>query len=173
MASDELRYLNWGMRYIRWINYTNRTVDQICRLHDSSIKALVVTGGFCVTGSSDRCETVRQTKHFIPTTSPFTACYCSLEASWEAPSTTLVEIITHKRCNTWVSKREEYFSRRRILFFLKKSQWHAAFQKDEQKMRIPAEVWVAQQFSEAAQEFLTRHQRGGMLVQCFTSTGLP
>ena len=36
------------------INYTNRTVDQIYRLHDSSINALVVTDGFCVTGSSDR-----------------------------------------------------------------------------------------------------------------------
>jgi WD repeat-containing protein 90 len=36
------------------INYTNRVVDQIYRLHDGSINALVVTDGFCVTGSSDR-----------------------------------------------------------------------------------------------------------------------
>ena len=36
------------------INYTNRIVDQIYRLHDGSINALVVTDGFCVTGSSDR-----------------------------------------------------------------------------------------------------------------------
>ena len=36
------------------INYTNRVVDQIYRLHDDSINALVVTDGFCVTGSSDR-----------------------------------------------------------------------------------------------------------------------
>jgi WD40 repeat protein len=36
------------------INYTNRVVEQIYRLHDAGINALVVTDGFCVTGSDDR-----------------------------------------------------------------------------------------------------------------------
>eukprot|EP00960_Hanusia_phi_P075929 768485-Hanusia_phi.AAC.1 len=36
------------------INFTNRNIDQIYRLHDDSINSVVVTDGFCVTGSEDR-----------------------------------------------------------------------------------------------------------------------
>jgi WD40 repeat protein len=47
-------YASTGTGLVYQINYTNRCVEQIYRLHDAGIKALVVTDGFCVTGSDDR-----------------------------------------------------------------------------------------------------------------------
>jgi len=47
-------YASTASGLVYQINYTNQTVDQIYRLHDAAINALVVTDGFCVTGSADR-----------------------------------------------------------------------------------------------------------------------